>query len=547
MKRRIALISTGGTIEKTYDELSGVLANHVSVLDVMLASLELRGVEVQRVRADEQGQPRDDARGSHADRGDRGADGARVATASSSSTAPIGSRTPASAIVELAGTPASPIVFTGAMRPYELRSTDALQNLTEALLAVQLLAPGVYVAMHNQVLQFPGVIKDRSAGHVREGADVTCRSSARSLPALLDALDDADVGVMVIAIAQRRLEKLLRERRRPRASLGYTPEEMDQRPADRPTIAPERTRALCRRARSRARAPASRAARRRSRCHVIHKDGHAIAHRARDGPRRVPDERLASCSSCATIGIAPAPQLSLLEADRIALVGALAAGFAHETNNPLTSVLLNLRSLRKQLARTSPTPRSRPRCAASTTSRPAPSASRATCARSRRSRRAARRRPIDLAARRVGRAPPRRADARAARARGPPDLPGRPGHRRRVAHRPGRARDDAVLELGLRRRGRRDEQPDRRRRRGARPATSSSRSPTTAATSPPRRPQHAFDPFFRSPVRGAGVGVGLGVARSVASTLGGEVALAPRPGGGAVITMRLPLAASPPA
>ncbi len=46
---RIALISTGGTIEKTYDELSGVLANRVSVLDVMLASLELRGVEIDRV------------------------------------------------------------------------------------------------------------------------------------------------------------------------------------------------------------------------------------------------------------------------------------------------------------------------------------------------------------------------------------------------------------------------------------------------------------------------------------------------------------------
>ena len=43
-------------------------------------------------------------------------------------------------------------------------------------------------------------------------------------------------------------------------------------------------------------------------------------------------------------------QLSLLEADRVALVAALAAGFAHEINNPLTSIVLNLRSLRKQLA-----------------------------------------------------------------------------------------------------------------------------------------------------------------------------------------------------
>ena len=45
-----------------------------------------------------------------------------------------------------------------------MRNTDALQNLTEALLAVQTAAPGVYVAMHNQVLQFPGVVKDRVRG-----------------------------------------------------------------------------------------------------------------------------------------------------------------------------------------------------------------------------------------------------------------------------------------------------------------------------------------------------------------------------------------------
>ena len=56
---------------------------------------------------------------------------------------------------------------------------------------------------------------------------------------------------------------------------------------------------------------------------------------------------------------------------------------------------------------------------------------------------------------------------------------------------------------------------------------------------PSEEADHAFDPFYRSSTRGASIGVGLGVARSVAATLGGEVSLAPRQGGGAVITMRL--------
>ena len=67
-------------------------------------------------------------------------------------------------VVELVGVPKAPIVLTGAMRPYALRNTDALQNLTEALLAAQVMDAGVYVAMHNQVLQFPGVTKDRTSG-----------------------------------------------------------------------------------------------------------------------------------------------------------------------------------------------------------------------------------------------------------------------------------------------------------------------------------------------------------------------------------------------
>jgi len=56
-----------------------------------------------------------------------------------------------------------PVILTGAMRPYEFRDTDAVQNVTEALLAARLLEGGVYVVMHNRVLRFPGVTKDRQA------------------------------------------------------------------------------------------------------------------------------------------------------------------------------------------------------------------------------------------------------------------------------------------------------------------------------------------------------------------------------------------------
>jgi L-asparaginase len=162
-KRRIALISTGGTIEKTFDELSGVLANQVSVLDVMLASLELRGVAVERVAL----MNKDSLEMTLADHTVIAETAALMARTMAGVVVVHGTdRLAASGerVVELVGTPAAPIVFTGAMRPYELRSSDALQNLTEALLAVQILAPGVYVAMHNQVLQFPGVTKDRNAG-----------------------------------------------------------------------------------------------------------------------------------------------------------------------------------------------------------------------------------------------------------------------------------------------------------------------------------------------------------------------------------------------
>lgn len=163
MKKKIAIISTGGTIEKTYDELSGVLHNQVSVLDVMLASLELRGVEVRRVQLMNKDSldMTDEDHGLIAETAEsmaRATDGV-IVVHGTDRLQHSGER-----LVTMFGTPRTPVVFTGAMRPYELRSTDALQNLTEALLAVQILGPGVYLSMHNQVLAFPGVVKDPRLG-----------------------------------------------------------------------------------------------------------------------------------------------------------------------------------------------------------------------------------------------------------------------------------------------------------------------------------------------------------------------------------------------
>jgi L-asparaginase len=54
-----------------------------------------------------------------------------------------------------------PIVLTGAMTPLGFESSDGLQNLTESFFASRVLAPGVYVVMHNEVFPIDRVRKDR--------------------------------------------------------------------------------------------------------------------------------------------------------------------------------------------------------------------------------------------------------------------------------------------------------------------------------------------------------------------------------------------------
>jgi L-asparaginase len=56
----------------------------------------------------------------------------------------------------------APIVMTGAMTPLGFEGSDGLQNLTESLLAVRLVAPGIYVVIHRQVFPIDQVRKDHT-------------------------------------------------------------------------------------------------------------------------------------------------------------------------------------------------------------------------------------------------------------------------------------------------------------------------------------------------------------------------------------------------
>jgi PAS domain S-box-containing protein len=352
------------------------------------------------------------------------------------------------------------------------------------------------------------------------------------LPPLLDALGYVGTGVTVVADRSGQFERVYVNG--PAAALlGYTVDELQVRPLLE-SIAPEQ-RGLVQQlsAGFRAGAPVPPSLE----LTAVRKDGTTFPLELALSSFRIPDG-LAYVMVARDVSAHEEVQLSLLEADRIGLIETLSAGFAHEINNPLTFVLPNLQLLRKQLVGGLPgallPPALRHLDAITIGAERIAANVRALQTLATRSAPAA----IDLAAvvSAVLRLAAPTLDRRAhvirqlfpvRRVMGEESRIGQAvlamllfscsGFESEASNATNRIvvsveqRDDhVVLEVSD---NGRDLTPDEGR--------------------------HAFDPFYRSSVRGAGVGVGLGVARSVATALGGEVTLLPRPGGGAVITMRL--------
>src|SRR5690606_3043994 len=133
--QEIIVITTGGTIEKTYDEFDGSLANRESIIKGKITSrlrLPYTSLQVYSVMSKDSLFMTDDDRNLLI----------QFIRSQLEKNAPIvilhGTDTMAVS-AELCEreikNPKVPIVFTGAMKPLGFEDSDALQNVTEALLA----------------------------------------------------------------------------------------------------------------------------------------------------------------------------------------------------------------------------------------------------------------------------------------------------------------------------------------------------------------------------------------------------------------------------
>ena len=158
---RITMLTTGGTIEKTFNEHDGSLRHALPTLPSLLAAFRLPDlvIETKQILFKDSSEMTDE---------DRAHILAETSAAAASSDAIIilhGTDTleqTGELLSEALAPHHVPVILTGTMRPYEFRDTDAIQNVTEALLAARLVDPGVYVAMHNRILSFPGVVKNHA-------------------------------------------------------------------------------------------------------------------------------------------------------------------------------------------------------------------------------------------------------------------------------------------------------------------------------------------------------------------------------------------------
>ncbi len=162
--RPLTIITTGGTIEKIYDEDEGTLQNRETVLrSKILQKLRLpyTDIQVKFLMA------KDSLFMDDADR-DLIRDEIRAQAAKGWPIIVIhGTDTMDQTARHCFATYPNPpvaVVFTGAMRPLGFDDSDATQNVVEAIFATQLVAPGYYATFHGRLYEVPNFRKNKVKG-----------------------------------------------------------------------------------------------------------------------------------------------------------------------------------------------------------------------------------------------------------------------------------------------------------------------------------------------------------------------------------------------
>lgn len=159
---KIAILITGGTFDKGYDELGGALTfTHSCVADLLKQGRSRIPARIEVLML------KDSLEMTTADR--RKILAACRTARESSIVITHGTDTMEDTARFLAGkVPGKAIVLTGAMIPARFGTSDAPFNLGCALGAVQVLPPGIYVAMNGEIFAGGSVAKDRARGIFRQ-------------------------------------------------------------------------------------------------------------------------------------------------------------------------------------------------------------------------------------------------------------------------------------------------------------------------------------------------------------------------------------------
>ncbi|HEY4001590.1 MAG TPA: asparaginase domain-containing protein [Candidatus Xenobia bacterium] len=158
----IRIFVTGGTFDKTYNELEGRLFFQDTHLPEMLRLGRCRvNVQVRTLMMV------DSLDMSNHDRdiivsNCRSCDESRIVITHGTDTMELTARALGEKV------PDKTIVLTGAMIPYKFGSSDGLFNLGSALAFVQVLPPGVYIAMNGRCFDWHNVTKDKRQGVFEE-------------------------------------------------------------------------------------------------------------------------------------------------------------------------------------------------------------------------------------------------------------------------------------------------------------------------------------------------------------------------------------------